>query len=268
MGIRLLAGREFERADQPGAPRVAIVNQAFAKKFNLGHDVVGKRMGIDGDDELDTEIVGLAQDAKYSEVSALEPPVLFYTPHRQDPAVGRMAFYVRTSLDPEAFLATIPRIVARLDPNLPVDELRTMEQQVKENTFEFRFISVLSAAFAGLATVLAAIGLYGVLAYTVSQRTREIGLRMALGAAPAMVRRMVMKQVAVMTALGGGLGLAAGYALGRFAESAGMLFQLQGAHAPVLAMSAVVLTLVSLSAGLLPAIRASRIDPMRALRFD
>jgi len=268
MGMRLLAGREFVRADQAGAPRVAVVNEAFAKKFNLGADVVGKRMGLEGTDALETEIVGLVQDAKYSEVSATEPPVLFYTPHRQDPDVGRMAFYVRTSVDPGPFLATIPRIVASLDPNLPVDELRTMAEQVRENTFEFRFISVLSAAFAALATLLAAIGLYGVLAYTVSQRTREIGLRMALGAAPARVRRMVLSQVAIMTGAGGALGLAAGWGIGRVAESEGMLFQLQGADGQVLLLSAVLLTIVSLAAGVLPARRASRIDPMRALRFD
>ncbi|MEX2272165.1 MAG: ABC transporter permease [Vicinamibacterales bacterium] len=268
MGIPLIAGRDFSRSDGPGAPKVVIVNEAFAKKFNLGRDVVGKRMGIDNDGELDTEIVGLAQNAKYSQVSAIEPPVLFYTPHRQDPEVGFMSFYVRTALDPEQFLATIPQIVAQLDPNLPVSRLRTMDQQVRENTFEFRFISVLSAAFATLATLLAAIGLYGVLAYTVTQRTREIGLRMALGAGPGKVRRMVMTQVALMTVIGGALGLAAGYALGRYAESQEMLFQLQGEHSSVLAMSAVVLTLVSLSAGLLPAVRASRIDPMRALRFE
>ena len=268
MGIRMLAGREFERADQAGAPLVAVVNEAFAKKFNMGTDVVGKRMGVDSGDDLNTEIVGLVQNAKYSEVSNTEPPVLFYTPHRQDPTVGSMSFYVRTSLDSRQFLATIPRVVATLDPNLPVDNVRTMEQQVKENTFEFRFISVLSAAFATLATLLAAIGLYGVLAYTVSQRTREIGLRMALGAAPSRVRRMVLTQVAIMTIVGGGIGLLAGYALGRFAESEGMLFQLEGAQGSVLLASAVILTLVSLSAGFLPALRASRIDPMRALRFD
>ncbi|MDQ3068183.1 MAG: ABC transporter permease [Acidobacteriota bacterium] len=268
MGMRVLAGREFVRGDQDGAPRVAVVNEAFAKKFNMGADVVGKRIGIDNGNELNTEIVGLIQNAKYSQVDAREQPVLFYTPHRQDPSVGSMSFYVRTSLDPAQLLATVPRVVAKLDPNLPVDEARTMAQQVKENTFEFRFISVLSAAFATLATVLAAIGLYGVLAYTVSQRTREIGLRMALGAAPNRVRVMVLTQVAVMTLVGGGIGLLAGYALGRYAESQGMLFQLQGAQGPVLLASAVILSVVSLSAGLIPAIRASRIDPMRALRFD
>ncbi len=267
MGIRVLQGREFVRADQDGAPQVAVVNEAFAKKFNMGNDVVGKRMGIDGD-ELNTEIVGFIQNAKYSEVSTLEPTPLFYTPHRQDTSAGSMSFYVRTSLEPRQFLATVPRIVAKLDPNLPIEDVRTMEQQVKENTFEFRFISVLSASFAVLATVLAAIGLYGVLAYTVTQRTREIGLRMALGAAPGRVRRMVLTQVALMTVVGGGIGLLAGYALGRFAESEGMLFQLQGEHGTVLVAAAVILSVVSMSAGFLPALRASRIDPMRALRFD
>ena len=267
MGIPLIAGREFVRADGAGAPNVAIVNEAFAKKFNMGADVVGKRMGTNGNDQLDTEIVGLVQNAKYSEVSD-EPPALFYTPHRQDTGVGFMSFYVRTAIDPEQFIAQVPRIVAQLDPNLPVARVRTMDQQVSENTFEFRFISVLSAAFATLATLLAAIGLYGVLAYTVTQRTREIGLRMALGAAPQMVRRMVMRQVAIMTLVGGAFGLAAGYALGRAAESAEMLFELEGAHTPVLAASAALLALVSLAAGLLPAIRASRIDPMKALRFE
>jgi ABC-type antimicrobial peptide transport system permease subunit len=223
-------------------------------------------MGYDTD-KLDTEIVGLIQDARYSQVN--EPaPALFYFPYRQDPQVGRLSFYVRTSIDSEQFLATIPRIVGQLDPNLPVDDVRTMAQQVKENTFEFRFVSMLSAAFAILATLLAAIGLYGVLAYTVSQRTREIGLRMALGAAPGRVRRMVLKQVAVMTVIGGTLGLLAGYALGRYAASEGMLYQLEGEHGQVLAASALLLTVVSLAAGFLPALRASRIDPMRALRFE
>ena len=267
MGIRVLQGREFLRADQDGAPQVAVVNEAFAKKFNMGTDVVGKRMGIDGGTDLNTEIVGLIQNAKYSEVSTLEPTPLFYTPHRQDTSVGSMSFYVRTSLDPQQFLATVPRIVAKLDPNLPIEDVRTMEQQVKENTFEFRFISVLSASFAILATVLAAIGLYGVLAYTVSQRTREIGLRMALGAAPSHVRRMVLTQVAMMTVVGGGIGLLAGYALGRFAESKDMLFRLQGEHGAVLLAAAVILSIVSMSAGFLPALRASRIDPQRALRM-
>jgi ABC-type antimicrobial peptide transport system permease subunit len=156
--------------------------------------------------------------------------------------------------------------MARLDANLPVEDLRTVPQQVRENVFLDRFISVLSTAFAGLATLLAAVGLYGVLAYTVSQRTREIGLRMALGAAPARVRAMVMRQVAVMTLIGGLVGLAGAMALARVASS--QLFGLSGADPLVLAGSAIALTLVALAAGFIPAHRASQVEPMMALRYE
>ena len=117
---------------------------------------------------------------------------------------------------PEQFLPNVPKVVARLDPNLPVENLRTMPQQVRENVFLDRMISVLSAAFACLATLLAAVGLYGVLSYTVAQRTREIGLRMALGATPASIRAMVLRQVGAMTLIGGAIGLVAAVWLGRF----------------------------------------------------
>jgi predicted permease len=268
LGIPLIAGREFTRADAKGAPKVAIVNEAFAKKFNLGRDVVGKRMGNRGSaNSLDTEIVGLAQNAKYSEVKDAIPP-LFFRPYRQGdaPQIGSITYYVRTAADPNTLLAAIPKIVARLDANLPVEDLRTMPQQVRENVFLDRFISVLSAAFACLATLLAAVGLYGVLAYTVSQRTREIGLRMALGAAPGRVRGMVLRQVGFMTIVGGVVGLAAAVALARLAQS--LLFEMQGSDPFVLIGSAVALTLVALAAGFVPAHRASQVDPMRALRYE
>jgi predicted permease len=265
MGIPLISGREFTKDDALKTPHVAIVNEEFARKFNLGRDAVGKLMSSDGNEELDTQIVGLVQNAKYSEVKDRIPP-LFFRPWSQDDDIGAMAVYVRTSLDPEAFLPTLPRIVARIDPNLPLEDLRTMPQQVRQNVFMDRLISLLSAAFAALATLLAAVGLYGVLAYTVAQRTREIGLRMALGAEPGRVRGMVLKQVGLMTIVGGTIGLVAAQQLAKLAES--LLYELKGHDAVVLVGAAVVLSLVALVAGLIPAHRASQIDPMRALRYE
>jgi predicted permease len=266
LGIPLISGREFLPSDRQDGRPVAIVNEAFAGKFGLGREAVGKLMGRSGSSgELDIEIVGLVQDAKYSEVKGAIPP-LFFTPYRQDPRIGSISFYVRTAIQPEQFLQTITRVVGQLDPDLPVEELRTMPQQVRENVFLDRFISTLSAAFAVLATLLAAIGLYGVLAYTVSQRTREFGLRMALGADGANVRSLVLKQVGLMAIIGGVIGLVMSYFIGTGAES--QLFEVRG-HDPIVFGGAfVLLGVVALGAGLLPALRASRIDPMKALRWE
>ncbi len=266
MGMPLLAGREFTLADAGDAPKVAIVNQRFAEKFNLGQDAVGKWMSSGGRDaELDTQIIGLAPDAKYSEVKGEIPP-LFFRPYRQNSNVGSMNFYVRAATRGDQLLSALPRVVSRLDPNLPVEDLRTMDAQVRDNVFIDRTIGVLSAAFAVLATLLAAVGLYGVLAYSVAQRTREIGLRMALGADSRAVRALVMRQVTRMTLIGGVAGLAAAVGLGRVTRS--LLFELQASDPMVMLGSAVALTLVALGAGAVPARRASRIEPMVALRHD
>lgn len=269
MGIQLIAGREFSPADRLDAPKVAIVNEAFAKKFNLGRDVIGKRLGTGsgGGSPLDTEIVGFVRDAKYSDVKDEVPP-LFFRPYRQDERVGSLSFYVRSSGPPEQLLQSIHRVVGSVDPNLPVENLRTMPEQVRQNVFMDRIITTLSAGFAILATLLALVGLYGVLAYTVAQRTREIGLRMALGAAPGRVRIMVLRQVAIMTIIGGTLGLLAAVWAGRAAKSSDILYQMEGYDPLVLAASVVLLALVALGAGFLPAHRASKVDPMLALRYE
>jgi predicted permease len=267
LGIPILAGREFVESDRLGGRQVVVVNEAFAEKFKMGRDVVGKLMARSGrtTGELDMEIVGLVQNAKYSEVKAVVPP-LFFTPYKQDERIGYISFYVRTDASPEALLRTIPTVVAALDGNLPVEEIRTMPQQVKENVFLDRMISTLSAAFAALATILAAIGLYGVLAYTVTQRTREFGLRMALGADGANVRRLVLRQVGVMAAIGGTVGLGMAIWIGREAES--QLFEVKGSDPIVFAAAFVLLGVVALAAGIIPAQRASKVNPMRALRWE
>jgi predicted permease len=267
LGIPLMSGREFTEADALGAPKVAIVNEAFTRKFNMGRGAVGKRMrrGAGRGQPLDIEIVGVVQDAKYSQVKQVVPPQ-FFLPYRQDERVGDLSFYVRSATGAEQLLKAIPPLMARLDANLPVDDLRTMPQQVRENVFLDRFLSTMAAAFASLATLLAAVGLYGVLAYTVAQRTREFGLRMALGADAARVRRMVMVSVGWLTLIGGALGLALALGIGSAAKA--LLYEVKGHDPLVLLASALLLALVAGLAGLVPALRASRIDPMRALRYE
>jgi ABC-type antimicrobial peptide transport system permease subunit len=261
-----VAGRDFTVSDGPGGARVAIVNEAFARKFGLGRDAVGKLMGRGASsDTLDIQIVGLTRDTKYSEVKGEIPP-LFLTPYKQDSLVGSLTFYVRAQGNPINVLRAIPPLVARLDANLPVQDLKTMPQQVRENIFIDRMISTMSAAFALLATLLAAVGLYGVLAYSVAQRTREIGVRMALGADRGAVRRMVLRQVGMLALIGGVIGALGAIAIGRGAQS--LLFELEGHDPFVFAGAAVLLAAVALGAGYLPAVKASKVDPMHALRYE
>ncbi len=264
--IPILAGRDFTRADSIDAAKVAIVNESFLRKFNLTHDAVGRHVafGTEPGTPMDVTIVGVASDSKYSDVKAPMSAGIF-TPYRQGPG-GVLNFYVRTATPPETFMAQIRQVVASLDQNLPVDDLRTLPQQIHESFFQDRVVTMLSASFAALATLLAAIGLYGVLAYTVALRTKEIGLRMAIGASPGGVQRMILGQVGRMTLVGGAIGMVLAVWLGRLAES--QLYELKGWDPLVLTLAALGLTLVALAAGLLPARRAARIDPMRALRYE
>jgi predicted permease len=267
MGVPLIAGREFTAADLLAAQKVTIVNEEFVKKFKLGRDAVGKMIGSGRGyrSPLDTVIVGVVRNAKYSQVKGQVPP-LFFRPYRQNATIGSLSFYVRTAGDPVQMASAINAVVRRLDPHLPVTNLKTLDQQVRDNTFIDHMMTTLSSVFAGLATLLAAVGLYGVLAYTVSQRTREIGLRMALGAAPGRVRAMVLRQVAWMTLIGGVVGLAGAVGIGYSAGS--ILYEMKPWDPVVLVVSAILLTIVAIGAGLIPAHRAARVDPMIALRYE
>jgi predicted permease len=263
---RVLAGREFRPADNVDAPKVVIVNEAFARKFNLGREAVGKRMSLDRPaKELDLEIVGLVADMKYSEVKNDVPPQV-YLPYWQDRFLGTAHFYLRSSVDPASLIPAVRDAIGRIDRNLPVVRIRPMALHIRENVFEDRIVSMLSAAFAFLATLLASVGLYGVLSYTVSQRTREFGLRMALGADPGRVRRHVLRQVLWMVGIGAVVGLMLALGAGQFL--AALLYQTEAYDAWIVSAAVAVISAIALGAGMMPAVRASRIDPMKALRYE
>ncbi|HEY0285097.1 MAG TPA: ABC transporter permease [Vicinamibacterales bacterium] len=265
LGVPLLSGREITNVDTLNAPKVALVNDAFVKKFNLGRDAVGKRIARGRGSKLDIEIVGVSGNTTYNEVKGDVQPLVAF-PYRQDEKIGSTHFYVRTTGSDDDLVSAIPRVVRDIDPTLPVADVQKMSLQVLETVSLDRFVTTMSAAFAALATLLAALGLYGVLAYTVTQRTREFGLRMALGADAANVRRLVLRQVAVMTGVGALIGLTSALALGRAAES--LLFQMNARDPFVFAAATLVLAAVALCAGLIPAQRAARVDPMTALRYE
>jgi predicted permease len=265
LGVPLISGREFTAADSEKAAKVAIVNEQFARKFGLARDGVGKRMSRITS-ALDVEIVGLVRDFKQSNLRDAAPP-MFFVPHRQsNRRPGLRIFYVRTSLNGGQTMPAIRQVVLGLDEDLPIEGLRTMDDAMRGSTTRERLMSVMTGVFATLATLVAAIGLYGMLTYAVAQRTPEIGLRMALGATRARVRWMVLRQVGAIAMVGGTIGLASAILVGRAAQA--LLFGLQFHDPVVLASSIVVLMFVALAAGFMPAYRAARIDPMRALKYE
>jgi predicted permease len=262
LGMALVAGRGFGDADRAGAPEVAIVNQRFAERFGLGRDAVGQRVSVRG---VEVVIVGVAADAKNEAVTRDIQPQVF-RPRRQSTEFGTASFYVRSARPPEDLMSAVRQTAARVDPVVPITNLRTMQEQVRTNLATERFVAVMSGAFALLATVLAGLGLYGVLAYSVAQRSREIGLRVALGAPTDRIRRMVLRQVAGITLVGVVLGGVAASVLGRAAQS--LMFGVEAGDPLMLAAAVVVLTVVTLAAAYVPVRRASRVDPMSVLRYE
>ncbi len=267
LGIPLVSGREFTDSDRAGAPKVAIVNEAFVKHFVAPRNPIGVGVFRGGGSHVvfDTFIAGVVKDAHYSGMREAPPPT-FYSPYLQGTRQRGLTFYVRTALDPERMSGAIRGAVASLDPDLPVRNLRTMQAQIETNTANERLLSLLTGSFAGLATLLAAIGLYGVLAFNVARRMREIGIRMALGASVPHVRRLIVRDALVIIGIGLVAGLAAALLAGRLIQS--VLFQTRSADPVIVASAVVGLGAIAVAAAYVPVRRATAVDPMIALRYE
>jgi predicted permease len=267
LGIPLIAGREITWRDDAAAPKVAVINETMAKRYFPARSPLGGRMGMGGGKsvKLDIEIVGVVKDSKGASVDEKIEPFV-YMPWLQDPKLGQLTFYARSEADPAGLVSSIRGAVARLDPQLPIFDVKTLAAQISESLQNRRIVMVLSAAFGGLAALLAALGIYGVLAFGVAQRRREIGVRIALGATPADVRRLFLSEVGRFLVVGGLIGLPAAYALGRAVES--ILFGVKAADAPIFVAGAALLAAVAFGAAYPPARRAARTDAMEALRSE
>ncbi len=278
MGVPLLAGRFFTDQDIDGAPRVAIINQAMARRFWPNENPLGKRVSLDYEamrffpdrsPEIDLqaglrEVVGVVGDVRHQGLN-VDPQPELYTPQNQRPSLN-MSLVVHAASGPEALTGAIRQAVLAIDKDQPVSGARTMTQLLAESTAQPRFTTTLVGAFAGLALVLAAMGIYGVMAYTVSQRAHEFGIHMALGARQTDVLRMVMGKGLMVTLVGVGLGIAAALALARFLAS--MLYGVRPVDPLTFFVAPVLLTAVSLLACYIPARRATKVDPMVALRYE
>jgi predicted permease len=266
MGIALLSGREFTPADDLGRPKVALVNQTFVQHFFGEENPLGKRFAQGwGDVELDTEIIGLVQDTNYSSVRQ-DPPRLFFVPWYQDDFVSSMSFLVRSALPAEQIMPELRTAMASMDPDLPLEDLQTMEAQVLDSIRADRIVLQLSAIFAIIATLLAMLGLYGVMAHSVNQRVPEIGIRMALGADRGKIRMMVMRDLMRILAIGLAVGIPISLGLAKLSES--QMFGVTAFDAGVLFGAVAALTAAALAAGYIPARRATLVDPVESLRYE
>jgi predicted permease len=273
LGMPLVAGREFDERDAAGAPLVAIINESFAKYFWGDANPIGRRFGFSAmKDPAAIEVVGVVKDALYADMrqgttEENQTPRFAYIPYQQSVELSEMTFYVRTAgSGGETVPEQLRQTVRRADASLPVYEMQSMERTVDEALFNERMLALLSASFGLLATLLAAIGLYGVMSYTVSRRTREIGIRIALGAERTTVVWMVLREVAFLTVVGIAIGVPGALGLSRFVRS--QLYGIEPSDPMTLLIAASTLAAVGLFAGYLPARRAAGVQPVRALRYE
>jgi predicted permease len=264
LGIPLLRGRDFDAQDREDAPGVAIVNETFARRYFPGQDPIGQRVSLGGSKGPWLEVVGLARDSKYITLGEAPAPFL-YQPLAQHHESG-MVLLVRTSVAPSSLVPSVRVAVRSIERNLPLMNARTMTELLGNSLFPARMGAILLGAFGLLALLLASVGLYGVMTYSVSRRTREIGIRMALGARGGDVLRLVLVESMTLVAVGMLLGLAAAFAATRLLS--GFLYGVSPTDPAAFLGIVLLLALVALAASLIPARRAARVDPMVAFRYE
>jgi len=269
LGIPLISGREFRQSDGATSPKVAVASESMVKRFFPGRNPIGMHFKFGGgrnNKEPDIEIVGVVKDVKQDHVHSTTINPYVYIPYAQRPGFSSMTFYVNSARDSQQLGPELQAQVRELDPNLPVYDVKTMQRLVEEDLFPARIVAGLAGIFATLAALLAALGIYGVLAYLVVQRTREIGIRMALGAEADDVRWLVVKEVGSMVVAGVIVGLPLAYGLARLSES--LLYGVHAGNPMAYLLGLALIAMVALAACYLPARRATRVDPLVALRYQ
>jgi predicted permease len=268
MGIDLVRGRGFAPGDDARAPQVVLLSEAAVRRHFAGEDPIGKviRLGLGRGrgPKAGGEVVGVVRDVKRHGLAKASPPEI-YVPYAQYP-VQSMALVLRTDVPPRSLAAAAERVVHGLDPELPVVRLTTLEELVARSISQPRFYTLLLAAFASSALFLAALGLFGVMSYAVAQRTRELSVRLALGARPQALLRMVLREAMALGSAGAALGLAGALVVSRSLEA--LLYSVSPSDPVTLTVTALVLVATTLVAGYLPARRATRVDPVVALRAE
>ena len=266
LGMRIVQGRAFTTRDTNGAPKVAIVNAKFAKKYFGDTPAIGKHIGLGGDPttKLDTEIIGVVNDARYENLRKEIPEQVFisaYQGHSTD-----SNFYVSYDRDAASAFGTIRSVIHQMEPNVPIANLKTFDRQLEESLISERLTATLGTVFGVLATGLVLIGLYGVMSFVVTRRSREIGIRMALGALQGSVVWIVMREVLILVGGGIAIGLPTAYALARVVR--GQLYGIDPGDPMSIALATLLLVAVTCFAGYIPARRAATFDPLRILRYE
>ena len=264
MGIPLIAGRAFTDRDTENAPKVVVINETAVRKYFPNENPIGRRFGYSVETSGQTEIVGVLRDAKYNSVRDSAPPTM-YVPYLQANA-SNPAFDVRTAGDPVGVMGAIREAVRRIDPNLPLMDMSTQMEQIEKRFLQEKLFAQAYAVFGGLALLVASVGLFGLMSYSVSRRTNEIGIRMALGAQRLDVLRLVMRESMLLVIAGVTIGLALAVAASRLVAT--LLFGLAPTALVTMVLAMTVMVLVSAIAGYLPARRAARVDPMVALHYE